>query len=235
MLRLWLTLSNAHVVLRRSPCHVGFVLVVVRSASLRWIYLTTCPLALDTFICLDCDIKRRPIPRHKVQAAAHSYGHPLLRLYDSAETKPVEVKSGRLERHLQEMEARINDGLSSLEGKVNVQLDQVKAQMQAVADEVGKKATPTRFGPVGIDVEMLPGHVAEENKVVRHQSHETRFAGPHAQPHVGTGVGEDRITALETKMDQRFHSLETKFDTQLNLLVSLMRQIVADVAIGRQT
>jgi len=130
------------------------------------------------------------------------------------------------------METRINDGLSSLEEKVNVQLCQVKAQMQAVADEVGKKATPTRFGSVGIDAEMLHGHVAEENKA-RQQSHETRIVGPHAQPHVGTGVGEDRITALETKMDQRFHSLETKVDTQLNLLVSLMRQIVADVAIGR--
>ena len=131
------------------------------------------------------------------------------------------------------MESRINGGLSSLEERVNVQLCQVKAQMQAVADEVGKKATSTRFGSVGIDVEMLPDHVAEENKP-RHQSHETRIVGPHAQPHVGTGVGEDRITALESKMEQRFHSLETKVDTQLNLLVSLMRQFVADVGIGRQ-
>lgn len=131
------------------------------------------------------------------------------------------------------METRINGGLSSLEKKVNVQLDQVKAQMQAVADEVGKKASPTRFDSVGIDVEMLPGHVAEENKA-RRQPHETRVVGPHAQPHVGTSVGEDRITVLETKMEQRFHSLETKVDTQLSLLLSLMRQVVADVAIGRQ-
>ena len=194
--------------------------------------LTVCLLALDTFICLDCDIKRRPVPRLKGQAAAHSYGHPLLRLCNSAEAKPFEVKSGRLERHLQEMESRINDGLSSLEKKVNVQLDQVKAQMQAVADEVGKKATQPRFGSVGIDVEMLPGHVAEESKA-RHQLHETRIVGPHTQPHVETSVGEDRITALETKMEQRFHSLETKVDTQLNLLLSLMRQVVADVATGR--
>ena len=190
-------------------------------------------LALDTFICLDCDVKRRPVSGKKLKATAHSYGHPLLRLYNSAEAKPVEVKSGRLERHLQEMENRISGGLSSLEERVNVQLDQVKVQMQAVVDEVGRRSTPTRFGPIGIDVETLPDHLTEENKA-KHQSHKTRIVGGHAQPYAGTSVSEDRITTLETKMEQRFHSLETKVDTQLNLLLSLMRQVVADVAIGRQ-
>ncbi|KIM34875.1 hypothetical protein M413DRAFT_450024 [Hebeloma cylindrosporum] len=188
--------------------------------------------ALDTFICLDCDVKRRPVSRDEVQAAAHSYGHPLLRLYDSAEAKPVGVKSGRLERHLQEMETRINDGLSSLEEKVNVQLDQVKVQMQAVADEVAKKSTATHFGSVGVDADMLPGgRVAEENKA-RDQSHIVNGHAPtHAQ--ASSEVEQNRITALETKMEQRFHSLETKVDTQLNLLLSLMRQVVGDAA-GRQ-
>jgi hypothetical protein len=167
-----------------------------------------------------------------VEAAAHSYDHPLLRLHDSVEVKSVEIKSGRLERHLQEMESRINDGLSSLEQKVDVQLDQVKAQMQAIADEVGKKARlQTRFGSVGVDAEMLPDS-REENKA-KHRPYGTHIVG--AQPRVATSaVDEDRIAALETKLDEKFHSLETKVDGQFNLLLSLMRQVVGDGGVGSQ-
>jgi len=145
--------------------------------------------------------------------------------------KPVEIKFGRLERHLREMETRINDGLAFLEQKVNVQLDQVKAQMQAVVDEVGKKARlQTRFGSIGIDAERLPDR-EEENKA-KHRPHGTHIVG--AQPRVVTSVvNEDRITALETKLDEKFHSLETKVDAQFNLLLSLMRQVV-DSTMGSQ-
>jgi hypothetical protein len=183
-----------------------------------------CTLALDTFICFDCDAKR-PVQ------AAHSYDHPLLRLHDSAEVKPVEVKSGRLERHLQEMETRINDGLSSIEQKVNVQLDQVKVHMQAVVDEIGKKAPQTRFGSVGIDLEMLPDR--QEGDKAKHRPHGTHIVGTH--PRVVTSVDEDRIAALESKLDEKFHSLETKVDAQFNLLLSLMRQVVGDVTMGSRT
>lgn len=150
------------------------------------------------------------------------------------------------------MEARINekfaDGLSVLERKIARRLK--LSVKNGSASEKGEEDVSVKAGPEGEDeaefseVGSLAGfgdapsiaaddpkatalekrnpeldNVAEESKAPESKENQT---GDTLKP----SLSDDRISALEVKVEERLNSLEAKMDAKLGVLISLLQRLV---------
>ena len=83
--------------------------------------------ARDTFICPDCDSKRRPS-----LVEGHTFAHPLVRIRDSSiggENASIEDKLLSLEQRFQSLEFKVTEGLTSMESKVEERLSALETKV----------------------------------------------------------------------------------------------------------
>lgn len=193
----------------------------------RFILLTISDTALDTFICYDCDTKRRPVLKREGFSAAHSYDHPLLRLHDSCEVKLSEVKANRIERRMGEMEARINNTLSSLQEKVNQQLEDLKTGMKFAVEEIATSEQRTvadhKFGARDIDADV---EITLRNPMPTN-SHALLHSPPaRCEPGGSEQSYNNNTIPLEGTLERRLQLLEAKVESQFDTILALLQQIV---------
>jgi len=170
--------------------------------------------AIDTLICLECERKKKLVPKSDKAPSAHSLHHPLLRINQIEEIKleTSELKATRLETQLTDMEARINSGLSGLEQKVNLQLEEMKAAVDDVGKKFGQLNQPVNGTSPNFEQGLAHGPYdvsADEVKqdTVELENTEEEF------------MHDDRTTP---KLHQRLDRLESQFGVLMSLVQDLV-------------
>lgn len=92
---------------------------------------------MNTAVCMDCELERAKVVKHKEWDSMHSHDHLLLRISDSAEVHSREVNNVRLQRELinittdlKNLKQKVTTHLREA-SKVNIVLQQLKVDGEA--------------------------------------------------------------------------------------------------------
>lgn len=175
--------------------------------------LTSYKFTALTYICFPCNTNRSPLKAQHGISNTHSADHPLLRINDSQEVVPAELKASRLEKQLQEMEAKLSTTILSLSHKIDSHIG-----IHGNAQDFSANAGTLLLSPplADRDAELVPAASMVEAKIARSRT-TAGFAAKRKRIEEG---------ALAARLEERMLALETKVDRQFGQLLSLMQQLV---------
>jgi hypothetical protein len=113
--------------------------------------------ARDTFICLECDLNRRPS-----RSDGHTFAHALVRIRDTSiagESATVDDKLIALEQRLHGLEYKVTDGFAMMESRVEERLTALETKVEQ-RFAVLQADVETRFGALDAVLRQIAAQTA---------------------------------------------------------------------------
>jgi len=135
-----------------SFCHDTFLICLKHSAR-------------DTFICPECDTKRRPS-----RSDGHTFAHALIRIRDSSivgENATIEDKLLGLEQRLYGLEFKVAEGFASMESRVDERFSSLETKVERRMGLL-QADVETRFGALDAVLRQIAAQTAALPAVYGH-------------------------------------------------------------------